>query len=108
GEVAAGAAPALTGALADKDVNVRLAAAKALWAVTQEAGAVVPALVALLGRKGNTAPEDGEARRRFLQTAIEALWRIGPPAAAAVPALRGAAGDKNRHVSECARRALER
>ncbi|MCI0464740.1 MAG: HEAT repeat domain-containing protein [Gemmataceae bacterium] len=107
GEAAVVAAPALTAALQDEDPGVRLAAAKALWHVTKAADVVVPALVGLLGGNRADAGEDGESRRRFLQTVMEALGRIGPPATAAVPALTAITKDANRHIRESAAVALQ-
>lgn len=116
GELAAVAGPALTAALRDKNAEFRLAAAKGLWNITKQADVVVPVLIDLLKGKWAAvqaalaiqAAQDGiEARRQFLQTVIEALQRIGPPAEKAVPALKEKARDKNRLVSESARRALE-
>jgi HEAT repeat protein len=108
GESAAEASAGLTAALADRDVNVRLAAAKGLWNVTKNADAVVPVLVELLEERGSGTPWAGEPRRRFLQTVIEALWRIGTPATAAVPALLDKVNDKNRLISESALSALKK
>jgi HEAT repeat protein len=102
GEIAAEAAPELTALIRDKDTSVRLAAAKSLWNVTKKADLIVPVLVDLLRDKKVHAHEDGEARRRFLQTVIEALRRIGPAAHAAIPALNEKMRDKNRYVSESA------
>ena len=99
GDLAAEAIPALTTALQDSDSNIRLAAAKALWNI-QKAEVVVPVLVHLLHKTQTADFEDGECRRRFLQTVIEALSRIGPPAKTAVPALIDLMKDKNRLVSE--------
>jgi hypothetical protein len=107
GEAAAAAAPAVTAALRDKDMVIRLAAAKCLWNITKEAAIVVPVLVALLDEKWSAAEQAGEARRRFLQTVIEALCRIGPAAHAAVPALTAKTKDKNRNISESATSALK-
>ncbi len=104
GELAAAAVPALTAALRDKDLDVRLAVAKGLWNVTKNADAVVPVFVDLLDEKWR---DNGEVRRRFLQTVIEAIRRIGPPAKAAAPALIKKTKDKNRHVSESALSALK-
>lgn len=106
GEQAAAAVPMITKALHNKDMHVRLAAAKGLWNITKNAEVPVPALVALLEEKW-PADHDGEARRRFLQTVIEALGRIGPPAQAAAPALKSKTKDKNRLVSESAANALK-
>jgi HEAT repeat protein len=106
GEAAAGAVTALTAALHDRDPEVRLAAAKSLWNITKNADRVVPALVALLPEKRAFAPNDAEARRRFLQTIIEALQRIGPAARACLPALRQKTHDENRIVCDSARAAI--
>lgn len=107
GELAAEAAPALTKTLHDRDLDVRLAAAKGLWNITKNAELVVPVLIHLLEEKGTGAADDAEARRRFLQTVIESLWRIGPPAKAAIPALTQRSKDKNRLISESALNALK-
>jgi HEAT repeat protein len=108
GEVAAGAVGALTTALRDKDRDVRLAAAKSLWNITKDAGAVVPVLVDLLKVNWAGASDAGESRRRYFQTVIEALWRIGPLAKAATPILNDLTRDQNRHVSESALSALKK
>jgi len=108
GEAAAAAAPALTAALHDNDVDVHLAAVKGLWNITRQADVVVPALVDLLSGNGAADQEPGETRRRFLQTVMEALSRIEPPATAAVPALTAMAKNKNRHIRESALIALEK
>jgi HEAT repeat protein len=107
GEVAAEAAPALTTALHDNDLDVRLAAVKGLWNITERADVVVPALVDLLKVRRAADPEAGETRRRFLQTVMEALKRIGPPATAAVSALTAMTKDNNRHIRESALSALQ-
>src|SRR4029079_8262947 len=88
GEAAAAAVPALTATLKDKHMEVRLAAAKALWNITKNADVVVPVMIELLRGKWSTAPDVSEERRRFLQSVIESLCRIGPPAQAAAAALR--------------------
>jgi HEAT repeat protein len=108
GEVAVAAAPALTTALRDHDREVRLAAAKGLWNITKTADVVVPALVDLLQGKEATDLDDGETRRRFLQTVMEALSRIGPPAITAVSALTAMTKDHNRHIRESALSALQK
>ena len=102
GEAAAEAGPALVARSQDKDLEVRLAVVKGLWNVTKAPDVVVPVLAALLDGQGERGLEDGETRRRFLQTVMEALGRIGPPAIAAVPALTALATDGNRHVREAA------
>jgi HEAT repeat protein len=107
GELAAEAVPALTTALHDNDLDVRLAAVKGLWNITKRPDVVVPALVALLKVKRAADLEAGESRRRFLQTIMEALRRIGPPATAAVSALTAMTKDKNRHIRESALSALQ-
>lgn len=106
GELAVEAAPALAKALRDKQMDIRLGAAKALWNTTKKADLVVPVLVDLLDEKWATGQESSEARRRFLQTVMEALWRIGPAAKAAIPALAAKAKDKNRLISEAALSAM--
>jgi HEAT repeat protein len=106
GELAVDAVPALTAALHDEDLDVRLAAAKGLWNVTKNADVVVPVLVDLLKDKWAAAFEVEESRRRFLQSVLESLGRIGPPAKAAVSTLSTIAKHKNRHISESAVYAL--
>ena len=106
GEPALEAAPALTKMLRDRCSEVRLSAAKALWNITKKPEAVVPALANLLTAKMNPAPDDGEVRRRFLQSVIEALGRMGPAAEDAVPSLLEISEDDNRLVRESAVRTL--
>ena len=74
--------------LKDKDLNVRLAGAKAFWHVTKNADVAIPVLVDLLDEERLAAFEEGEAQRRFVQSVIESLGRIGPPAKAAVERYR--------------------
>ena len=66
--------------LQDKQLEVRLAAAKGLWNISKNADAVVPVLAELLGGKALPVSDHVDARRMFLQSVIEALCRIGPPA----------------------------
>jgi len=106
GETATEAVDALTKALRDRNSFVRLSAAKALWNITKRAEEVVPALNGLLSGKWNPPPQDGEARRRFLQSVIEALGRIGSPAQAATASLRHCAEDENRLIRESALKSL--
>jgi HEAT repeat protein len=108
GGTAAEAVPELTAALQHSNPEIRLAAAKGLWNVTQEADRVVPTLVRLLGQVPAGHRKERESRRRFLQTVIEALQRIGPPAKAAVPALVEKTKDGDRLVGESARYALSK
>jgi HEAT repeat protein len=107
GEVAAESAPALTLALKDKDLDVRLAAVKALWNVTKTADVVVSALVDLLEQARFGGLVAGEDRRRYLQTVMEALSRIGPSATAAVSALTALTKDSDRNLRESALRAMQ-
>jgi HEAT repeat protein len=102
GEAAAQAVPALTATLRDKDLDVRLAAAKALWNISKNPDLVIPVMIELLEEKWPASNDGGEARRRFLQAVIESLGRIGLPAQAAIPALNQKTKDKNRHISEAA------
>jgi HEAT repeat protein len=106
GESAIEAVPALTTTLHDKNLDVRLAAAKALWIITKTADVVVPTLVDLLAEKWAPAFDAGESRRRFLQSVVESLGRIGPPAQAATATLTKIAKNNNRHLSESAQHAL--
>jgi HEAT repeat protein len=108
GEVAVDAIPALTTATLDKDLNVRLAALKALWSVSKSADRVVPGLIKLLGAGTVAKLADSETRRQFLQTVMEALRRIEPPATAAVSALTTMTKDGNRHVRESATITLQK
>ena len=106
GAPAVEAAATLRKALRDKCSDVRLSAAKALWLVTKEPEPAVDALADLLTDRIHPAPNDAEARRRFLQSVIEALGRIGPPAAAALKPLRRLAKDDNRLIRESATRSV--
>ena len=106
GEAAVEAGPALIATLRDKNIAVRLAAAKGLWNVTKNAEAVVPVLAELLTIKTFPEPETPDSRRMFVQSVIESLCRIGPPAQAAVPALTKKIKDDNRLIRESAQRAL--
>ena len=106
GELALDAVPALTKALKDKHLDVRLAAAKALWIITKNAEIVVPVLADLLGGKKFPAPDTSESRRCFHQSIIESLCRVGPPAKAAIPVLAKKAKDENRLIRESALKAL--
>jgi HEAT repeat protein len=107
GELAVEAVPELTKSLNDKNLDVRLAAAKSMWNITKKPEVAVPVLVDLLEEKWSAAQEASEPRRRFLQTVLEALQRIGPPAKAAIPALNQKTKDKNRLISESAQSALK-
>ena len=101
-EEAGEAVAALRAALADKDKNVRLAAAKALWNVSKDAEIVAPVLVDLLEEHGAAIADATESRRRNLQNVIEALQRVGPPAEVAIPALIKLTKDANRLIRESA------
>jgi HEAT repeat protein len=89
------AVPVLTETLADKDPQLRSAAAYGLCCLQRgEAKAAVPALTGLLQDEGQVVRD----------AAAKALWHIGPEARSAVPALIAALKDeKNR---ENAARAL--
>lgn len=106
GELANEAAPALEYVLRDKQLEVRLAAAKGLWNVSKKGDAVVPVLAELLTGKTFPNPDAPDARRVFYQSVIEALCRIGQSAKAAIPALTRKAKDENRLIRESAQRAL--
>jgi HEAT repeat protein len=106
-EEAREAVPALRAVLRDKDLNVRLAAAKALWNVSNDAEIVAPVLVDLLEKHGAAGAGATESRRRNLQNVIEALQRVGPPAEVAVPALMKLTTDANRLIRESALRAVK-
>lgn len=106
GEAAQAAASALSKNLRDEEREVCLAAAKALWNIARAADEVVPALVGLLTAVEDTAAQDGESRRKYIQTVLEALARIGRPAQAAIPAILRRSKDENRLVRETALRAL--
>jgi HEAT repeat protein len=107
GELAAEAAPALTAALHDGDLDVRLAVVKALWNVTKSADVVVSELIELLERANVGGLVEGEVRRRYLQTVAEALSRVGPSAKAAVSALTALTKDGDRNIRESALSALQ-
>lgn len=106
GELAINAAAALEEVLKDKELAVRLAAAKGLWNISKNADAVVPVLSELLGGKALPPSDHVDARRMFLQSVIEALCRIGPPAKGAMAALTRKTKDENRLIRESAQRAL--
>jgi HEAT repeat protein len=108
GKDAADAAIALTKALHDKDLDVRLTVAKSLWSITKTPDDVVPALADMLKVKWTADLEDSENRRRYLQTVMEALIRIGPPALASVTALTALTKDNNRHIREAALLTLQK
>ncbi len=72
--------PALRALLADTDLDVRLAAAGSYWRLSQDAGALVPPLLAVL--------EAGTPKQK--KRAGELLRTIGPRAAFAIRELRGA------------------
>jgi hypothetical protein len=108
GEAAADAIPALTKAALDKDLDIRLAALKALWSTSKSEDRVVPELIKLLDANTVARLTDSETRRRFLQTVMEALRRIGPPARAAISALTTMTKDDNRHVRESAAITLQK
>ncbi|WP_204013153.1 hypothetical protein [Virgisporangium aurantiacum] len=76
GPAAATALPEIRPLTASADLNVRSAAAGALWAVGRDVDAAVPLLIGLLG-------EDSP-----LMSTFDVLGAIGPPAAAALPRLR--------------------
>jgi HEAT repeat protein len=84
--------------LTDDDQFVRIHAASLLGSMGDEAGAAVPALIALL--------ESGDVHDRRL--AALTLGEIGPAAEEAIPALLEAADDEDESVAELALDAVER
>ncbi len=98
GTAASMGAPALSQALQDRSVIVRIQAARGLWSVARDAGPVLPVLEAAL-----KAPE-ASARRR----AAQVLGEMGPAAAESAPALRDLAEDPDDGVQTAAAKALKR
>ena len=98
GTAASMGAPALSQALQDRSVIVRIEAARGLWSVARDAHPVLPVLEAAL-----KAPE-ASARRR----AAQVLGEIGPAAAESAPALRELAEDPDDGVQTAAAEALKR
>jgi HEAT repeat protein len=105
------AIPALTTALADKNLNVRYWSAKVLKGFGPEAKTAVPALVAALKTfPGGSPALEGPARYYpdVRSLAAEALGAIGPAAKEALPALKEAIADKSPEVSGSAAEALKK
>ncbi len=105
------AIPALTAALADKNLNVRYWAAKVLMGFGPEAKTAVPALVAALKTFPGGSPElEGPARYYpdVRSLAADALGAMGPAAKEAIPALKEASADKSPAVRESAAEAIKR
>ncbi len=98
GTAASMGAPALSQALQDRSVIVRIEAARGLWSVARDARPVLPVLEAAL-----KAPE-ASARRRSAQV----LGEMGPAAAESAPALRDLAEDPDDGVQTAAAKALKR
>jgi HEAT repeat protein len=111
GPAAEPAVPALSKALADRDLNVRYWAATALKAVGPAAQAAVPALINALDTvPGGSPPLDGPARyyADVRSVAAEALGAIGSRAGNAAPALKRALNDPDAAVRKAAADALQR
>src|SRR5262249_45128152 len=89
---------ALRAALADKDTDVRIAAADALWLVSKQTDEAQPVLCEAL----KEADADG---RRY---AGEVLGRIGAAARAATPVLARALKDEDDAVRKAAAQALRK
>ena len=103
--------PALATALADRSLNVRYWACRALRNIGPEAKGAVPGLIAALKTFPGGSPElEGPARYYpdVRSVAAEALGAIGPAAKEAIPALKVATGDKNADVSAAAAYALKK
>lgn len=98
GTAASMGAPALSQALQDRSVIVRIEAARGLWSVARDARPVLGVLEAAL-----KAPE-ASARRR----AAQVLGEMGPAAAESAPALRELAEDPDDGVQTAAAKALKR
>jgi HEAT repeat protein len=77
--------------------------ARALGQLREDAGLIVPKLMALTERKA-----DSYARITHCVHAAEALGMFGPPAKAAIPRLRQLAQDEETEIAEAAVRALEK
>lgn len=111
GPAAERAVPALSNALADRDLNVRYWAASALKAVGPAAQSAVTALVqALATVPGGSPALDGPLRYYpdIRSVAAEALGAIGNRAKDAVPALNKALNDPDSGVRSAAAGALQR
>ena len=105
------AIPALTTALADKNLNVRYWSAKVLKGFGPEAKTAVPALVAALKTFPGGSPElEGPGRYYpdVRSLAAEALGAIGPAAKEALPALKEASADESPDVRGSATEAIKR
>lgn len=88
----------LRGALADKDTDVRIAAADALWLVTKQTDEALPVLCEAI------KDVDADSRR----SAGDALGRIGPAAKAALPVLARALKDEDDKVRKAAAQAMRK
>jgi serine/threonine protein kinase len=130
GAQAAGAVPALTSLLSDRQETVRWRTAEALGKIGPDARSAVPALVRGLSENGLVATESAKALGRigsgareavptlagglrnpdvyFRREVAKALVRIGPDAASAVPALIDSLRDKDKVVRLETARALGR
>jgi len=95
GAAAQPAAPEVRPFLDRPDPSTRLAAARALWAMTGDPDRVVPSLVAEL-----------QGRPRDATAAAKLLGKIGPPAEAAVPALDAVRYCRDDGLYEAARQAI--
>ncbi|OAI54675.1 hypothetical protein AYO44_14495 [Planctomycetaceae bacterium SCGC AG-212-F19] len=97
GPAARPALAALQQTLGDASAGVRVKAAGAVWAVAQDAGAAVPALIAVL------KSESTAAAWQVRHEATADLVKIGAPARAALQAIKD---DPSENVRRAARNAL--
>lgn len=104
GPGAKAALPELHKALEDKDSHMRVAAAEAIWKVSQQSKEALPVLLTALKEKSPppSPPRGGIVR---LDDSMLVRWKaarvladMGPAAKEAVPALRTAAGDRSPEV----------
>ena len=111
GPAAKPAIPALTTALADRNLNVRYWSAKVLRGFGPEAKGAVTALIAALKTfPGGSPALDGPERYYpdVRSLAADALGAIGPAAKEAIPALKEAMADKSPDVRDSATQAIKK
>lgn len=90
--------------LPDRDVNVRIHAAKIHWAKHHDASVVTPVLADALDRERHQS----YWYERHVPVALETLRDIGPAARQAIPALEKASNDPNPKIVTLAQAALVR
>jgi HEAT repeat protein len=111
GPGAKAALPELTKALQDPSPHARVAAARAVWKVSQQSKEALPVLLAALKDTSRPPPPKGGIGRLdenmlLRREAAQVLADMGPVAREAVPALLTATGDRCPEVRVEAARAL--